>query len=90
MNRILAKRQHGQGMTEYIIIVALIAIAAIATYNYFGETVRQQTTAIAQELSGQSGDNARQAAGTAADNASTEASRHRTLGTYTGNNDGGN
>ena len=33
MNRVrsLVRREEGQGMTEYIIIVALIAIAAIGT-----------------------------------------------------------
>ena len=30
----------GQGMTEYIIIVAMIAVAAIAVYQYFGQTKR--------------------------------------------------
>jgi Flp pilus assembly pilin Flp len=42
----------GQGMTEYIIIVALIAVAAIGVYSYFGQTVRSQTAGMAQELSG--------------------------------------
>ena len=42
-------QQRGQGMTEYIIIVALIAIAAIGVYSFFGQTVRQPT---AQELPG--------------------------------------
>jgi Flp pilus assembly pilin Flp len=32
-------RQRGQGMTEYIIIVALIAVAAIAVYQFFGQTI---------------------------------------------------
>ena len=32
--------QRGQGMTEYIIIVALMAVAAIAVYQYFGKTKR--------------------------------------------------
>lgn len=31
--------QRGQSMTEYIITVALIPIAAIAVYQYFGNTV---------------------------------------------------
>jgi Flp pilus assembly pilin Flp len=44
MKRITQKlRQGGQGMTEYIIIVALIAVAAIAVYQLFGATVRNQT-----------------------------------------------
>ena len=29
------KKQRGQGMTEYIVIVALIAVAAIAVYQFF-------------------------------------------------------
>lgn len=45
-------RQLGQGMTEYIIITALIAIAAIAAVSYFGGTVRSQIGGMAQELSG--------------------------------------
>ena len=46
-------RQLGQGMTEYIIIVALIAIAAIAVYGFFGDTIRGQMGAMTEELSGQ-------------------------------------
>lgn len=45
-------RQLGQGMTEYIIIVALIAIAAIVVYNLFGDTVRGQVGDMAAELGG--------------------------------------
>ncbi|HZJ97504.1 MAG TPA: hypothetical protein VFD12_06685, partial [Oligella sp.] len=33
-------RQSGQAMTEYIIIVALVAVAAIAVYQLFGQVVR--------------------------------------------------
>lgn len=40
-------RQRGQGMTEYIIIVALIAIAAIGSFRYFGQTARSQVAAAA-------------------------------------------
>ena len=46
------KKQFGQGMTEYIIIVALIAIAAIAVYTGFGDVVRGQVGGMAEELSG--------------------------------------
>ena len=34
------KRRKGQGMTEYIIIVALIAIAAIGVVSLFGDNIR--------------------------------------------------
>ena len=81
------KRQRGQGMTEYIIIVALIAIAAIAVYQYFGSTVRGQTAAIAMELSGKDGKDAKDAAQTAAAAAATQASTKRNLDTFTGNVD---
>ena len=47
------RRQRGQGMTEYIIITALIAIAAIAAVTYFGSTVRAQVGAMGKELGGQ-------------------------------------
>lgn len=74
--------QHGQGMTEYIIIVAMIAIAAIAVYQYFGQTVRNQTAAIAQELSGKDGSTAKSAAQTAAGQAQTVGNQKHTLDTY--------
>lgn len=45
-------KQLGQGMTEYIIIVALIAIAAIGIYSMFGDTVTDQMGNMTQELSG--------------------------------------
>jgi type IV pilus assembly protein PilA len=79
------RRQHGQGMTEYIVIVALVAVAAIAVYQYFGKTVRNQTAAIANEIAGSDGTAAKNAAKTAAGTASTEADSARTLDTYTGN-----
>jgi Flp pilus assembly pilin Flp len=46
------KIQRGQGMNEYIIIVALVAIGAIGVYNLFGKSVRDQTTAMAYGLAG--------------------------------------
>jgi Flp pilus assembly pilin Flp len=49
-----AKSQRGQGMTEYIIIVALIAVAAIGAFQFFGQTIRSQTSGIANEVAGQS------------------------------------
>lgn len=63
-------KQLGQGMTEYIIIVALIAIAAITVYNIFGDTVRGQVGDMAAELGGGTGTDA---GTTAAGKANTEA-----------------
>ncbi|MGE3774683.1 MAG: hypothetical protein AB7I32_17295 [Gammaproteobacteria bacterium] len=48
-------KQLGQGMTEYIIIVALIAVAAIAIYGLFGDTIRGQMGVMTEELAGQTG-----------------------------------
>ena len=42
----------GQGMTEYIIIVALISIAAIFVVNKFGGVVKGQFGHMASQLSG--------------------------------------
>lgn len=78
--------QRGQGMTEYIIIVALIAIAAIGVYRFFGDTVRNQTAAMAQELAGQSGTADNQRAGARADNASADAIEEKSLSNFTDNN----
>jgi type IV pilus assembly protein PilA len=81
----MKRKASGQGMTEYIIIVALIAIAAIAVYQYFGNTVRNQTAGIAKELSGSDGTDAKNNAQAAADSAANEANTKRNLDTYTGN-----
>jgi len=48
------KQQLGQGLSEYIIIVALIAVAAIGAVSFFGGTVSNQVSGMAQEMSGQS------------------------------------
>ena len=42
----------GQGMTEYIIIVALIAIAAIGVVSLFGDNIRGLFSASANGLAG--------------------------------------
>jgi type IV pilus assembly protein PilA len=78
-----AKRlQRGQGMTEYIIIVALIAIAAIGVYTAFGGVVRSQTAVMANELAGQDGGTARTEGDAAAAAARTQSTQQKTLSTY--------
>ncbi len=67
----MKKKQLGQGMTEYIVIVALIAVAAIGAYGYFGEAVQQQVAGLANEIAGQSADTHVANAGTAAAGATT-------------------
>lgn len=72
-------------MTEYIIIVALVAVAAIAVYQFLGNSVRSQTAAIAQELSGGDGADAQADAQSAADAAVEEAGTKHSLKTFHSN-----
>jgi pilus assembly protein Flp/PilA len=46
------KGRRGQGMSEYIIMVGLVAIAAIGVYTAFGDQVRAAMNAIGTQLSG--------------------------------------
>ncbi len=78
----LRNRQFGQGMTEYIIIVALIAVAAIGVYRLFGDTLRNQTAGLAQEMSGQDSDQEISQAQTSANDASSQASSAKDLSNY--------
>lgn len=81
-SNLLSGRQAGQGMTEYIIIVALIAVAAIGVYSYFGQTLRQQTAGMAAEMSGQSAKASVDAAQKAAGSASKSAESTKSLSSY--------
>lgn len=79
------KKQRGQGMTEYIIIVALIAVAAIGVYSFFGKTVRNQVAGLSNEVAGKDAGTAITNAGTAADAANTAANKDKKMGSYNGN-----
>jgi Flp pilus assembly pilin Flp len=86
--RIAGRRnQFGQGMTEYIIIVALIAIGAIAVYSAFGHTVQGQMAEITNGLAGNSGGvtSGKQIVTTEASQANTDATAKLGLDDY-GNN----
>jgi len=76
--------QSGQGMTEYIIIVALIAVAAIAVTQLFGATVRNQVAGVAMEVAGKNGTAAIEKAGKAAEKAKEVAEKDKDLATYGG------
>jgi type IV pilus assembly protein PilA len=69
-------KQIGQGMTEYIIIVALIAISAIGIYSIFGDTITDQMGTMTRELAGGTG------VVQAVDTQITTAETKRNLGTY--------
>jgi Flp pilus assembly pilin Flp len=79
-------RQRGQGMSEYIIIVALVAVVSIGVFSAFGKVIRQQVAGMAAELAGDDGTSAIAAAKTAAGDAKTAAEKKRTMGDYGGNN----
>lgn len=75
-------RQRGQGMTEYVIIVALIAIASITVVSFFGGTVRNQVAGMATELSGKKATSQISAAQGAADAASGDAQIEKNMAAY--------
>lgn len=75
-------RQSGQGMTEYIIIVALIAIAAITVFAFFGDVVRNQVAGMASELSGKSATENIDAAGAASHEARVDAQYEKGMNDY--------
>ncbi|MBC3878395.1 MULTISPECIES: hypothetical protein [unclassified Undibacterium] len=73
------RRQLGQGMTEYIIIVALIAIAAIGVYKAFGGVIRGQTAVAAATLAGNASGGSRSATTDAGSKATEQGSKEKNL-----------
>ncbi|MBV8464650.1 MAG: hypothetical protein JO218_01780 [Burkholderiales bacterium] len=83
----MRRRQLGQGMMEYIIIVALIAVAAIGVYSLFGKTVRNQTAGLAQEMAGVDASAQISQAKTAASAAAVQGNAKKNMSSYNGNLD---
>ncbi|MBP2677426.1 MAG: hypothetical protein H6Q82_491, partial [Deltaproteobacteria bacterium] len=52
MRKGLGKNRKGQGLTEYIIVVALVAIAGIGIVNIFGNQLRNQFNTIVRAMAG--------------------------------------
>jgi pilus assembly protein Flp/PilA len=61
--RKLARAEAGQGMTEYIIVVALIAVAAIGVITVFSQNLRALFAASSNELAGSQQTSAQSAGG---------------------------
>ena len=80
------RRVQGQGMTEYIVIVALISVSAIGVYSLFGQTIRSQVAGLAAEMAGQSANSALQAAKKSADSAVQKADNKHGLNDYNAEN----
>lgn len=54
------KRKEGQAMVEYLIIVAVIAIAAFVVFGLFGDVIREKMSGAISTLDKESGDAAQQ------------------------------
>jgi len=76
-------KQKGQGISEYLIIVALIAVASIGVVGFMGDTVSNQMASMAMEISGQSGDTAASRAKTQAKAAQSNANKDEVLANFT-------
>ncbi|MBN2703460.1 MAG: hypothetical protein JXR23_04540 [Pontiellaceae bacterium] len=44
------KRKQGQAMVEYIVIVAVVAIAALMIFGMFGDTIKKKMSGAINEL----------------------------------------
>ncbi|NKF49350.1 pilus assembly protein [Shewanella sp. WXL01] len=78
----MRKFQSGQGLVEYLIIAALIAVSAIGVYSFFGKTIRNQVAGLSAEVSGQSASGQISQASDAADSADDIADKNYNLGSY--------
>ena len=79
-------RQAGQGISEYLIIVALIAVASIGVVGLMGDTVNNQMASMAMEISGQSGATAASKAKAQATASQNKAGKSKTLANFSTDN----
>lgn len=80
------KKIRGQGMSEYLIIVALLAVAGITTFGLLSGTARNQVASIATEISGGNGATQTAASVTDAAAASADATTNRGMDQFTNRN----
>lgn len=78
----LPRHQLGQGMSEYIIITALVAVAGIGLFAAFGDTLQNQMAGMSQEMAGRSANTDIQNASTTANTARTRAAQADSLSNY--------
>ena len=72
----------GQGMSEYLIILGLVAVGGIGAMSFFGQTVQNQVAGMSQEIAGADANDEITAAGVSADAATTSAALDNTLANY--------
>ena len=80
--RRIAGRQQGQGMAEYIIIVALVAVAGLATWELVGSSIGQSAAGVASAIAGTDASAIRNQAQQTATQASTTAQEVENLSDY--------
>lgn len=77
-----SRRSRGQGMTEYLVIVALVAVAAVGAYSFFGQSIRGATAGLALEIAGKDAKDGVSAADKAAADSVKAAKGKATLSKY--------
>lgn len=75
-------RQRGQGMSEYIIITALVAVAGIGLFAAFGDVLQNQMAGMSREMAGQSASQDITDAQSSATTAQNRAAQADSLSTY--------
>ena len=81
-----SKKVTGQGMSEYLIIVGLLAVAGIVAMGLMGSSIRTSLSGLAVELAGGDATDTRSAAEGIAGQASAAATERRSLSSYVGSN----
>ena len=86
-----ANRRHpvrlaGQGMAEYIIIVALVAVAGLATWELVGSSIGQSAAGVASAIAGTDASDIRDTAQATAEQASAAAAETENLSNYADDN----
>ena len=79
-------RQAGQGMAEYIIIVALVAVAGLATWELVGSSIGQSAAGVASSIAGTDASVIRNQAQGTATQAATKAAEIENLSDYADDN----
>lgn len=75
MRNRLSSHRRGQGLTEYILIVALVAIASIGVVAQFGDNIRAVFGMATDAIAGHSTETTRA-------KTSNQALEHRTMGDF--------
>ena len=78
----LRNKIQGQSMTEYIIITALVSVAAIFVVTAFGSVVKGQFGHMASQLAGSTSNSSLDSARENGTNAREEGSRRHNLAEY--------